>query len=173
MHPALGAASWQHVTAPDTIHVYMESGSRPATQQTGLQPERRPLAQARRVALFAREIRESLSQAALDIIFARVEVLSEGRTSGSDFFATVMLTADLATAGELRDVVDAATARRVAELLLGDDRARRLALVRARAEAERLCGAKLAKAQADVRVRAAGTRVHLDVDLQGQPGTRL
>ena len=44
---------------------------------------RRPMARATRIALFEREVRVRLSRAALDLLFARAEVISEGQRSAA------------------------------------------------------------------------------------------
>lgn len=131
--------------------------------------ERRPLASVRQVSLFCREVRERLSAAAIEILFGRVDVLSEGKFESGEFFATVMLTFDLASAVELRDSADTATARQLAEQMASDPRVRQRALEIAGREAARLAQRRLRGAQTDVRIRAAGSRVHVDIDLQGRP----
>jgi hypothetical protein len=68
------------------------------TVASGLAP-RRPMARATRIALFEREVRERLSRAALELVLARAEVISEGQRSvrgGRDaYFGSTMLTIDL------------------------------------------------------------------------------
>ena len=53
------------------------------------------MARARRVSLFQREIRISLSSAALDILYNLAQVLSEGGVDGDAFYGSVMVTIDL------------------------------------------------------------------------------
>src|SRR5512140_1600322 len=84
--------------------------------------ELRPLAQARKIPLIEREVHEYLSQAALDAIFARCEVLSEGEAGKAQgpgqFVGSTMLTFDVTVLGELmREPADEGTARRLAALL--------------------------------------------------------
>ena len=50
-------------------------GARPGPEAL---PARKPMARATRITLFEREVRERLSRAALDVVFARAESLSEG-----------------------------------------------------------------------------------------------
>lgn len=79
----------------------------------------------RRVPLIRREIREFLSPNALEILFDAADALVEcGLDSdGTAVYATVMVTMDLARVAELiREPADAATAKRLADLL-GRDRA--------------------------------------------------
>jgi hypothetical protein len=131
------------------------------------------MARASRVALFEREVRERLTASAVELLFARARLLSEGRRSdspalGPAFFGTVMLTIELAElAPLLREALDEAAAQRIAEMMAAD--ARVLGRVRRLAtdEAARLAGAPLKVHSADVRVRAAGCRIHVDVELEG------
>jgi hypothetical protein len=131
----------------------------------------KPMTSAVRIALCEREVRERLSRAALDLLFARAECLSEGqreRRGGRDaYFGSTMLTFDLPRlAGVLRDACDAATARRLAALLDGDTgvatRVRAVAL----AEAKRLAGAPVKRMATQIAVRAQGARVFVDVDVE-------
>jgi hypothetical protein len=134
---------------------------------------KKPMARAVRVALFEREVREKLSSAAVEILLDRAEVLSEGKraaspTAGRAFFGSTMLTIDVAHAAELvRDRCDEAAAQRVAEMMAGDARVQRRVRQIAAREAERLAGGPVAVRSAEVRVRAEGTRVFLDVDVEG------
>ncbi|HUH04029.1 MAG TPA: hypothetical protein VML75_18660, partial [Kofleriaceae bacterium] len=81
-------------------------------------PPRKPLAMARRVSLFEREIRIKLSSAAIEILFDAASHLSEGQVEHGGFFGSVMVTIDLARAARLMsDPCDDAAARRVADLI--------------------------------------------------------
>ena len=53
---------------------------------------RRPMAAARRISLIRREIRESVSPAALDLMLAGAGRISEGNVSGRHYFGSTMLT---------------------------------------------------------------------------------
>src|SRR5207237_442114 len=91
----------------------------------GTKMSKKPMARAVRIALFQREIRVRLSPAALDLLFARADVISEGQRAvrgGRDsYFGSTMLTLDLPSlAPLLSDACDAGTARRLAALLEGD-----------------------------------------------------
>ena len=61
------------------------------------------MARATQIALFEREVRERLSRAALDVVFARAERLSEGQSSvrggRAAYFVSTMLTLDLPALG--------------------------------------------------------------------------
>lgn len=127
------------------------------------------MASAQRVSLFSRRIEVSLSTAAIDILFERAVVLSEGGASGASYYGSTMVTFDLARAAELvREPCDAATLKRVGELLAGDprirERARRLAID----EAGRNAGSPVIAAQVDLRVSASGNQLHLDLDVEAQ-----
>jgi hypothetical protein len=67
--------------------------------------EMRPLVQVRRIALIEREVREYLSQAALDAVFDRSEVISEGEASivqgKTVFLGSTMLTFEISLLGEI------------------------------------------------------------------------
>ncbi len=126
------------------------------------------MAVARRVSLFEREIRVHLGTAGIEVLFHLAQVLSEGQRQGDRYYGSTMVTIDLARARELlRDELDAASARRVAELLSRDARVRARARTLATAAAEERAGAQLAAPEIDLRARAAGSCVHLDVDVEG------
>ena len=83
------------------------------------------MAMARRVSLFEREIRIRLSSPAIEILFGLSSVLSEGGVEDDGYYGSTMITIDLArAAGAVSDACDAATARRVTDLLEADDRVR-------------------------------------------------
>jgi hypothetical protein len=135
---------------------------------------RKPMAKATRVTLFEREIRERLSDPAIELLLGAAQVLSEGKVAripggGEAFYGTTMLTMNLATVGEaFRERCDEAAARRVAALMTGDARIARRARATAEREASHLAGRAVKAAASDVRVRAQGTTVFVDVDLEGQ-----
>ncbi len=136
---------------------------------------RRPLTSAFRVSLFEREVKERLSGAALDLLIAHSLVLSEGQRSTSStaraaFFGSMMLTVDLKTLQPLvREPIDSPIAERMVALLAGDprltERVRRLA----EREAVRLSNGPAPLESVELRVRLAGTVLHIDVDIEGQP----
>jgi hypothetical protein len=150
------------------------SGSPPAqaTEGAGAPPAaRKPMARATRIALFEREVRERLSRAALDLLFARATVISEGQRAprgGRDvYFGSTMLTIDLpALASLLRDACDAGTARRLAALLEADaavaDRVRELAA----REAARVARSTPTEVSTHLTIRAQGAKVFIDVDVE-------
>jgi hypothetical protein len=132
---------------------------------------RRPMARAMRIGLFEREVRERPARAALDLLFARAEVMSEGQRSqrgGRDaYFGSTMLTLDLpALAVLLRDACDAATAVRLAALLEDDASVGKRIQELARREAARVSGAAPREVSTHVAIRAQGAKVFIDVDVE-------
>jgi hypothetical protein len=88
----------------------------------------------RRIPLIRREVRETLSDNALELLFGSAELLIEGERDlesgrgqdGDRVYATVMVTLDLTRcASLLREPADEATAERVAELMRGSAAVRR------------------------------------------------
>jgi hypothetical protein len=133
--------------------------------------EIRPMAQVRRIALIEREVRETLSQAALDAVFAHAEVISEGESrqeSGKKaFLGSTMLTCDLAATAEiLREPADDGTARRLAALLLKEKSLDPRIETIVRREVERITGCPPKKVRGETRIRIQGTRIFLDVDVE-------
>jgi hypothetical protein len=132
---------------------------------------RRPMARATRIALFEREVRERLSGAALDLVLARAEVISEGQRSvrgGRDaYFGSTMLTIDLpALELLLRDACDAGTARRVANLLETDAQAAAHIEALAGREAARVAGAVPQTVSTHVAIRSQAAKVFIDIDVE-------
>ena len=133
-----------------------------------------PLAKVRRVQLIRREIRETLSPSALEVLFDHAELVVEGgeelggrRAGDRRVFATVMITLDLARcAGQVCEPADEATARRVAELMQVDPRVHERLRSLAARELARLGGAEPEEIAVAVEtsLRAEGTAVLIDVD---------
>jgi len=133
---------------------------------------RRPMAQAARIPLFEREVRQRLSQAAVELLFEGAQVLCEGSlgagaTSATQFFGSVMVTILLDDlAAQVREAPTDDTAEKVAELMGGDARVlgrlRRLA----ESEATRIAGRPVRVHSADVRIRAEGPRILVDIDIE-------
>jgi hypothetical protein len=129
------------------------------------------MVQVRRIALIEREVREYLSQAALDAVFDRSEVISEGETSTtqgkSAFLGSTMLTLDVSVLGEiLREPADEDTARRMAALLVDEPSLDARAQVIVRREVERITHGKPKSVRGETRIRVRGTRVYLDIDVE-------
>jgi hypothetical protein len=134
----------------------------------------RPLARVQRIALFEREVRERLSRAALDLVFQRAEVMSEGQQSTRAgqpiYFGSTMLTIDLESLGPvLRESCDAGTARRLATLIGNDAAVAARVKSIATREAARIAGARLRGIATEMKVSSRGARVFIDVDVEGTP----
>jgi hypothetical protein len=131
-------------------------------------PARKPMAAARRVSLFEREIRVHIGTAAIELLFGVAEVLSEGQLDGARYFGSTMITIDLERArAALRDDCDAASAKRLADLVPHDPRVQARARALAAAAASERAGAPLARIECELSARATGTVVQLDVDVEG------
>jgi hypothetical protein len=163
----MGTHSRLRIIMPD------ETAAKPALPVRSPSPlELRPLAQARRIPLIEREIRERLSQAALDAVFAHSEVLSEGEVGRAppgkeQFTGSTMLTLDVSVLTELlREPADEGTARRLAGLLAKDKslNARIEAIVRE--EVTRITRRVPQQVRGETRIRTQDTRVFLDVDVE-------
>jgi hypothetical protein len=133
--------------------------------------ELRPMAQARRIPLIEREIREHLSQAALDAVFAQAEVISEGEASQGagreQFLGSTMLTFDVAALCDLvREPADEGTARRLAALLAKDPSLDGRIEAVVHREVERLAHQPPRSVRGETRIRTQGTRVYLDIDVE-------
>jgi len=92
----------------------------PARDEDVLELDAPEWARVEKVSLIRREIRESLSPNALDLLFAKAEkVVESGEDSGGlAVYATVMVTIDLAKLDELtREPADAATAHSLVALV--------------------------------------------------------
>lgn len=136
-------------------------------------PVRRPMARVARISLFEREVRERLSRAALELLLARLEVLSEGQRThrnGRDlYFGSTMMTADLARLADVvRDNADEPTAARLVKLLDGDEAARARLLAIAVNEANRIACVPLLRVETHLAIRADAHRVYADVDVEAE-----
>lgn len=132
---------------------------------------RRPMARATRIGLFEREVREKPARAALNLLFARADVISEGQRTqraGRDaYFGSTMLTFDLpALSVLLRDACDAATAVRLAGLLKDNPSVSKRVQELAKREAARVSGAAPLHVSTHVVIRAQGAKVYIDVDVE-------
>jgi len=131
----------------------------------------RPIAQVRKIPLIEREIRERLSQAALDAIFANTHVISEGETIKGggkiQFAGSTMLTIDVEAFGDiLREPADEGTARRLAALLAREPSLPHRIESVVRQEVERITTNAPQSVRGETRIRAQGTQVYLDIDVE-------
>ena len=169
---APGSGAPAHTTStpmPPATFALPETAATPAP----VLPARRPMARATRITLFEREVRERLSRAAMDLVFARADRLSEGQRQvrgGIDsYFGSTMLTVDLvAFADVLRDACDAGTARRLAALIEADTSIPRRIRDIAEREASRIAAARLKEVRTQMAVRAQGAKVFIDVDVEAE-----
>ncbi len=130
-------------------------------------PARKPMARATRVSLFEREIRVHLATSAIELMFRGAQLLSEGQWQGERWFGSTMITLDLSRLGDqVRDTCDAATAHRVADLLLRDARVAARARAIAEEGARSRAGRPLARIDVELSSRAAGECVHIDLDVE-------
>jgi hypothetical protein len=129
----------------------------------------------KRIPLIRREIRESLSDNALEILFCAAELLVEGArdlepgqlTDDRRAYATVMVTIDLAhSAALLRERADEATAERVAELMRGSNAVRRRLIELARPKLAKLVDAPARSLRIELlpAIRTADARILIDGD---------
>jgi hypothetical protein len=129
----------------------------------------------RRIPLIRREVRESLSDNALELLFGSAELLVEGERDrggqgpqGDRAYATVMVTLDLARcASVLREPADEATAERVAELMRGSASVRRQLIELARPKLAELVGEareRMLRIELLPVVRVSGARILIDGD---------
>src|SRR5512139_233574 len=131
-----------------------------------LSAPRKPMAMARRVSLFEREVVVRLAPVAVELLHGAARVLSEGELTGDVYAGSTMLTVDLArTADRIADPPDVSTAQRVALLYAADERCREHARRIAVAEARRLAGCTLTTPLVDVESRARGPEVHLSLNV--------
>jgi hypothetical protein len=130
------------------------------------------MAQVRKIPLIEREIREHLSQAALDAVFAHAEIISEGESGAgpgkAHFLGSTMLTFDVTALGEtLREPADEGTARRLAALLSKEKSLDGRIEPIIRREVARITRGKVQSVRGETRIRTQGTRVFLDIDVEG------
>ena len=129
----------------------------------------------RRLPLIRREIRESLSSHALELLLSCAELIVEGERAlrgGSTHaplgFATVMLTLDLrASAALLREPADEATAIRVAELMRASTALRERLVELAGPRLAELFAVELDGVRVELLpvIRVSGARILIDGDV--------
>lgn len=144
-------------------------------------------ARVHRIRLIRREIRESLSAGALDLLLSHAELVVEGSSEieskpgaartqiGERVYVTLMLTIDLSRCAEgFHEPADAATAERVAELMRDTPnvRTRLLALARPRLAAIAGVDEDALEIALEPQVRAEGVRVLVDGDAVAWPRAR-
>ena len=132
-------------------------------------PTRKPIHRARRISLFEREIRVTLSPAAVDILFQQAAMLSEGAIAGGWYGGSTMLTLDLPRAGhQLSEACDVVTAHQLELLCATDTRVHERARAIALREAQARAGMTLVRPLVDIRVYRSGRLVHIDLDVEAR-----
>ena len=140
----------------------------------------KPMAKAARVTLFEREIRERLSQPALEILLDSAEVLSEGERIENapaleingplpTIYGSAMLTIDLVkVADRVREICNEETAGRVATQIASDERVSARLRHLAAQVATRLAGAAVDNLTTEIRVRTRHATIFIDIDFTGR-----
>lgn len=130
---------------------------------------RRPMAFVRRVSLFQREIRETLSPTALSVLLRTAGKISEGQTTTDGrYYGSTMLTIDLEQVQScVNDACDVATAVRLAQHISRQTMVHQQVQQIAEKEARRIACRKLKLLETEVRVRTEGQRIYVDVDVEG------
>ncbi len=139
---------------------------------------RKPMADVSRVNLFDREVREKVSIAALELLLARADILSEGKISekektGGKYYGSSMITMNLQEAADyIRDPLDAHSALKLVEMLPKDRRFRNLLRVIAEREAGKTAGVPFECLEFEISVEVDGARILIDLDVEADPGPR-
>ena len=136
--------------------------------------KRRPMAVSRKVALFRREIREWISPPAFEILVGAADVIAEGSFEGPAgpdqvYLASIQLQVALpACAQFIRDPLDAAAARRLAEMIRQDELIQELLRELGRKEAERAAGCHLHDLQIEVDTGHRGDALLVSMDVEAR-----
>ena len=127
----------------------------------------KPMAKASRVSLFHREIRTSLSSAAVEILLGQAQILSEGQVEETTFYGSTMITIDCSQAREwVCDPCDSTTSRQVGELLLQDKLFCNRVRILGEQEASKLAKSVFSSTQIDLSLRTSGNNLHVDIDVE-------
>jgi hypothetical protein len=165
-------ASAAAATAPVALAAVTPLASARGSRLATALPPRKPMALARRVSLFEREVSLRLAPVAIELIHGAARMLTEGELDGDAYAGSTMLTIDLTrTADRISDPLDASTAQRVAVLYGRDERCRERARRIALGEALRQAGCPLTSPRVDVESRARGAELHLSVNVEAQRRT--
>lgn len=131
-----------------------------------------------RVALFHRELHENLSATGIEMLLGQAELLAEGECrshrSHRIFFGSIMFTIDLERhTTTVTEPCDSTTVQRVARQMTLDARACSRIQQIAEREAQRLARSPLAQVAMEFKVRTRGTRLLIDVDIEGLVGEEM
>ena len=136
---------------------------------TAPRPPRKPMAMARRVSLFEREVTIRLAPVAVDLLHGAARTLHEGELVGNVYAGSTMMTIDLErTTALVSDPPDASTAQRIAFLYASDERCRDHARRVAFAAARQAAGCELTAPHVDVESRAHGAALHLSLNIEAR-----
>jgi hypothetical protein len=128
--------------------------------------EKKPMARAFRPSLFQRDIHYRLSSAAIELLFERAQVLSEGQIERGRYYGSTMISLDLNQLEDaIADVISAETAVRFGEVADRDPLLEARAQELGRAEARRLAG-EIHDPQIDIGVRTRGAHLYIDLDIE-------
>lgn len=134
--------------------------------------EKKPMARAFRPSLFQRDIQYRLSSAAVEMLFERAQVLSEGQIERGRYYGSTMISLDLdRLEGNIAEDITAETAVRFGSLADRDPLLAARAHAIGRDEARKLAG-ELRDTQIDIGVRTRGAHVYIDLDIEAELGGR-
>lgn len=149
------------------------SSAKRADRSQSASPKLKPMVSARKVSLFRREIKEWISPPAFEILIGAAEVIAEGSfdTSETDhpiFLGSIQINVPLsACATYIQDPLDAAAARRLAQMILSDRIAREVLAELALREAERSAGCALFELQTEMDASHQGDELRISIDVEG------
>lgn len=132
------------------------------------------MAAAHRIGLFRQEIREWIAPPALEILIGSAERISEGAFDGPPgpqqaYLATIQLVVPLSLCDRyLSGPLDAASARRVTELVRTDPLAQEILGEVAQREAERGAGCSLHEVQVEIEASHHGDTLVLAMDVEAR-----
>jgi hypothetical protein len=134
--------------------------------------DKRPMAKAQRVGLFARQIIETVSATGIELLLGSATCLSEGQLAADGrYYGSSMITIDLgALSARVSDPCDAATAARLARRIREDPAMRARCAAHAGTAAGQIARGPLRSVQTEVQVRAEGCMVYVDVDVEALAG---
>lgn len=128
------------------------------------------MAKVRQVGLFSRKIIEHLSPSGFEALLSGAERISEGQVSLAGLYdGSTMFTIDLgAGSSKIREACNAATAGRLATLLKRERKLQKRVVALALQEARNIARQTILDPDTDLRIRLEGTRVLMDVDVEGE-----
>jgi len=128
------------------------------------------MAKAKKIGLFARKVIENVSVAGFQALLTSATQVSEGQANDDGrYFGSTIVSIDLQELKEqINDACDVATATRLCQCMAEDrDVLAQMGAI-GQSEAQKLCSGPLVDAESDVRMRAEGSRILVDIDVEGQ-----